>query len=356
MQSTSFKSARRAMRCVIPAVAAVVGIAAPAWAQTDPSVLSKASGEEIVAYGLTGAFFSYPEGEGPFPTIIILGGSEGGDSAARQKAPLFLEEGYAVLGLPYYSPAWFGREAQFPDLPNAFHDIPVDRLETALTWLQAQPIVAADKIGLYGVSKGAEFALAGASLIDGFAAVVAIVPSDVIWEGWGPGTNDGQSSGFSWRGKPLPFVPYLGMDAEFAKFGRPEETPRLRTPQDAGRHSNPDRVAAATIAVENVGEPVLVAGGDQDNTWASGEMAQQIAERRATAGLMTVSLIFPDAGHALSGTGKQLTQGTYRYSEEDLAAQSTVWPATLAFMAEHLKGNANATYPKGAVIVGHARR
>lgn len=351
MQSTPFKLAHHAWCCVISAVAAVAIVEAPAWAQTDVSLLSEGSRNEIVVHGLAGAFFAYPEGEGPFPTIIILGGSEGGDSAARQKAPLFLGEGYAVLGLPYYSPAWFGRDAQFPELPRAFHDIPIDRLETALAWLQAQPTVVADKIGLYGVSKGAEFALAGASRIDGFAAVVAIVPSDVIWEGWGPGTIDGQGSGFSWRGKPLPFVPYVGMDAEFAKFGRPGETPRLRTPQDAGRHANPDRVAAATIDVENIDEPVFVAGGDLDNTWASGEMAQQISERRATAGLLTVSLIFPEAGHALSGTGIQSTQGSYRYSEADLAAQSIVWPATLAFMAEHLKRDTNIPYPTSAVIV-----
>lgn len=39
-----------------------------------------------LAHGLIGTFFAHPKGEGPFPTISILGGSEGGDSAARQKA------------------------------------------------------------------------------------------------------------------------------------------------------------------------------------------------------------------------------------------------------------------------------
>ncbi|MCD9026723.1 dienelactone hydrolase family protein [Luteimonas sp. BDR2-5] len=242
---------------------------------------------------LTGAFLQLPRGEGPFPAVIVLGGSEGGDSTAREKAPLFLKEGYAVLGLPYYSPAYPGRAPQFAELPRAFHDIPIDRLETARDWLRAHPQVDEDAIGIYGVSKGAEFALAGASLIDGFHAVAAIVPSDVIWEAWGPATVGGESSGFSWRGEPLPFVPYIGMNEEIAKFARPGETPRLRTPHDAGRHANPHAVPAARIRVEQIGAPVLVAGGDADSIWASGEMAQSIAERRSEAGLDTVCWCSP---------------------------------------------------------------
>ena len=59
----------------------------------------------------------------------------------------------------------------------------------------------------------------------------------------------------------------------------------------------------ARIHVEDFRGPLLVVGGQDDQIWASGMMAQNIAERRAAAGLETVALIFPDAGHALSGTG-----------------------------------------------------
>ena len=41
--------------------------------------------------------------------------------------------------------------------------------------------------------------------------------------------------------------------------------------------------------------------------------------------------------HALSGTGVQRTEGEFRYDEATLAAQQEIWPATLAFLAEHLK-------------------
>ena len=63
-------------------------------------------------------------------------------------------------------------------------------------------------------------------------------------------------------------------------------------------------------------------------------MTQYIAERRLEAGLPTVSLIFTEAGHALSGDGTP----TDWASEADLAAQRELWPAILAFFAEHLKG------------------
>lgn len=313
-----------------------LGLSAPVAADPGPPV---APTEIMAGDDLPYAYFATPEGEGPFPVVIVLGGSEGGDMGSRGSAPRFLEQGYAILGLPYYSPGYLPPERQLPDLPEAFDSIPLEKLAIARDWLRERDDVKADGIGLYGVSKGAEFVLAGASRIDGFAAVVAIVPSDVIWEGWGPGATPGEVSSFSWEGKALPFVPYLGMEEEFKKYAIPGATVRLRTPQDAGRWAHPERVPAARIRVENIDEPVLVAGGDADNTWNSAAMAQNIAERRAEAGgLETVSLVYREAGHALSGTGVQRTTGEFRYDEPTLEAQREIWPATLDFLAKHLKG------------------
>ncbi|MEE4201804.1 alpha/beta hydrolase [Erythrobacter sp.] len=298
------------------------------------STADTALAEEIGAGDdLPGSFFIKPAGEGPHPAIIVMGGSEGNDASARRMSELFTQQGYAVFGLIYYSPKYWGAsEAKFPQLPSAFASIPVEGAERALNWLREREDVRADAIGLYGVSKGAEYALLAGSKIEGFAAIAAIVPSDVVWEGWGSSAEAGTSSSFSWRGEPLAFVPYIKMQEEIAKYGT-DETPRLRTPQDAGRHHAPGRVPAARIRVETIDEPVLVAGGDQDDVWASGEMAQAIAERRAEAGRETVSLIFPDAGHALSGDP---TPNDWS-SEADVEARKVIWPATLDFFAAHLK-------------------
>ncbi len=312
---------------ILPILA--IAIATPLAAEPGPSISET---EIMVGESMPGAFFATPEGTGPFPAIILLGGSEGGDRSARALGKRFLAEGYAVYGLPYYSPAWGGNPQQFPGLPQAFADIPVDRAETARAWLAARNDVRANDIAIYGVSKGAEFALLAGSKIDGFAAIAAIVPSDVVWEGWGAG-NGIRPSSFSWQGQALPFVPYEGMGQEFANPTGPDGRPRLRLPHDRGRNANPDRAVAARIAVETIDEPVLVAGGDKDLVWNSGEMAQAIAERRAEAGLPTVSLIFTDAGHFLSGTGEP----NERVDEASIAAQKVIWPATLRFFEQHLK-------------------
>lgn len=310
---------------ILPILA--IALTAPLAADPGPAVSDT---EIMVGETLTGAFFATPEGEGPFPAIILLGGSEGGDRGARGSAKRFLAQGYAVLGMPYYSPAWGDQKQQFPGLPRAFANIPVDRAETARAWLAARSDVRGEDIGIYGVSKGAEFALLAGEKIEGFAAIAAIVPTDVVWEGWGAGET---VSSFSWQGEPLPFVPYEGMGEEFANPTGPNGRPRLRLPHDKGRNANPDRAVAARIAVDRIDEPVLVAGGDADLVWNSGEMAQIIAERRAEAGLPTVSLVFTDAGHSLSGDGSP-REGA---RDADIAAQQAIWPATLAFFAEHLK-------------------
>ena len=237
------------------------------------------------------AFILRPPGDEPLPAIIILGGSEGGDSSARAFAPRFASRGYAAVGMPYYGGGIEG-------LPQAFADLPLDRLELVRDILRERDDIETNNIGVWGVSKDAEYALAAASRIDGFAAVAAvaaIVPSDVIWEGWGAGPGVRPSS-FSWRGESLPHVPYLGMGAEFGKYDRDQKV-AIRTPHDAGRLSNPDRVAPARIAVEDIAAPVFLVGGDSDETWDSGGMARNIEEIRDAAGLETILIVNKQAGH-----------------------------------------------------------
>lgn len=164
----------------------------------------------------------------------------------------------------------------------------------------------------------------------GIDAVAAIVPSDVVWEGWGAGAGETRSS-FSWKGKPLPFVPYEGMREALRKLSRGEPTV-LRGPHDRGRAANPERVAPARIAVENIRVPVLVAGGGKDRTWASGDMTTAIANTRLASRLRTVALVFPDAGHGLSGTGDMPADAA------DARAQRNIFAATVSFFKSALNG------------------
>jgi dienelactone hydrolase len=293
-----------------------------------------------------GAVLAALPGAAPRPAVIALGGSEGGSATVRRLAGLLAAHGFAVLALPYYSPARWGpggpMAPELPQLPAAFADIPVDRLESARDWLRRQPGVDGERIGLYGVSKGAEFALLAATRMPWVHSVVAVVPSDVTWEGWGPDTTAGQVASFSWQGRPLPFVPYQGMAEEMRGFttGAPV---RLRRPQDAGRAAHPQTVAAARIPVEQYAGPLLVIGGDDDQVWDSGSMARAIEASRRAAGRETEMLVYPQAGHALSGPGwsptSGLNAGPMQIGGSPAAngrALAEAWPRSVAFLQRTL--------------------
>ncbi len=284
------------------------------------------------------------------PAIIVLGGSEGGSYVARLMAPKLASHGYAVLGLPYYSPGGYSANgatpAELPALPAAFADIPVDRLQQARDWLAHQPNVDAERIAVYGVSKGAEFALIASTRMPWIKAVVAVVPSDVVWEGWGPGTEKGDRPSFAWKGEPLAYVPYLDFASEFDGY-RTNTPVIVRRPQDRGRAANPDRVPAARIPVERYAGPLLLVAGGDDQLWDSGGMAKNIAAARSGGASekrpATQTLIYPNAGHLISADGwRPTTQYNVSLSkvggtpEGNAHAQADAWPKTLAFFRRHL--------------------
>jgi hypothetical protein len=171
--------------------------------------------------GFPGAMLYRLPGGGIRPVVIALGGSEGGSSFGRELGPWLAGHGYAVISLPYYAPDWSAEK--LPGLPVDFADIPVDRLEQLRTWITHRTDLDASKIGLYGVSKGGEFAIIAASRFAWLKAVAAVVPSDVVWEGWGPNVpKDDTRSSFSWHGQPLPYVPYKGMRETISALYRGE--------------------------------------------------------------------------------------------------------------------------------------
>ena len=59
-------------------------MAGPVSADPGPPV---APTEVMVGENLPYAYFATPPGEGPFPVVIVLGGSEGGDRGSRGSAP-----------------------------------------------------------------------------------------------------------------------------------------------------------------------------------------------------------------------------------------------------------------------------
>lgn len=67
-------------------------------------------------------------------------------------------------------------------LPKQFCHVPVDPLEAAAMRLHS---MGYEKVGLWGISKGAELALTAGSLLPGLVnAVIAVAPMNTVCQGF----------------------------------------------------------------------------------------------------------------------------------------------------------------------------
>ena len=215
-----------------------------------------------------------------------------------------------------------------------------------MRWLSERPEVTERAVGLLGVSKGAELALVSAALLgEAVGAVVAAVPSSVVFFGSAfTGSEFTHSvSSWTWRGEPLPFVPYdPSAAAEFTDRG-------IRTrPIFVAALANEAALDAATIAVEDIRGPILLLSGGDDQQWPSSLMAERVAARAASADRadMVRHVNYPDAGHTLLGYTPTWSArpgldrppsfdlgGT---SEANAAAAADAWPRIASFLRDSL--------------------
>lgn len=211
----------------------------------------------VAQEGFAATYYTPPKGTTPVG-IIVLGGSEGGRSDRHAEA--FAAEGYAVLSLAYFKAT---------GTPGYLDEIPLEYFDKPIKWFAERPAVRGKKIVLVGGSKGAELALLLASRKAEIAGVIAISPSSVVFQGlpkvfWPP------RSSWSYKGKPLPFVPYdvsQGVD------------PSNLRPLYELSLSHADIVAKASIPVEKINGPVLLLSGEDDGIWPASDMAEAIVAR-----------------------------------------------------------------------------
>ncbi len=290
-----------------------------------------------IAQGDFAGAFVKPAGPGPFPALLVLHGSEGGDSTtARILAEGFANHGYATFAVTYF--AW---QNAIPTVSSALANIPLEMLDHARDWLGAQSGVDTSRTIVWGASKGAELALMIASHRTWPKAVVACVPSDVVWTGFGREPHAGERmSSWSDGGVPFPFVPYDRYDESL------QGKITARTAHDRSRVLFSDSVAPARIPVERIRAPLLLLGSDRDEVWASGDMTRSIVARRAAAGLAgtTESLTRAESGHGVCGvpsTPWKLYERSYP-TDTPPSARATAeagaenWQLTLDFLRRRL--------------------
>lgn len=244
--------------------------------------------------------------------VLVLAGSSGRLDSTR--ADLLARHGATALAL-----RWFGGPGQ----PSTPCEVPLETFTRALDLMAGE----CTRLAILGLSYGAEAALLTAVRDPRVAAVVAISPSDVAWEGHRDHDSDAPRSKWTWRGEPVPFVP-------MCRVWEPEASPVAFTPwYEASRRAAGDStVAAASVPVEQfTGELVLVAGGD-DQVWPSLAHAESLATLRSPSELPTVLVTDPGAGHQVVLPGEGTLDGRRAYAVGGNAGSARrlgelAWPA-----------------------------
>lgn len=281
--------------------------------------LAAPTGIPVREQGLVGTW--YPPASGKRgPAILVLGGSEGGEEGGKRIAQAFAREGYGVLALAYF---------RADGLPQQLQEIPLEYFDTAVAWLVKQPLADPAHFAIYGFSKGGETALLVASRHPEIKAVIAVVPSSVVWQGINMTDYASVKSSFSLNGQPIAYLPY-DTSAPFTSIFD------LYTRSLKFADTHPD----AMIPVERIGGPVLLLSGRADTMWPSSAMADQVIARLDAKHFRYPHrhIAYADAGHAgavpPSETPPPPTafNGLGGTTEGNAAARADSWVQILAFL------------------------
>ena len=264
----------------------------------------------------------YPAaGAGQHPGVLVFGGSEGGLAGGINRIALALQAaGFSALQISYF---------RAPGQPRGLILIPLETFDDALAWLGARSGVDRHRLGLIGGSRGSEAALLTAVANPGVRAVVAGMPSNVVWPGidW----QDASVTASAWTrgGRPLPMLWALPGPDDEDSFPAAE-----RNLAELPRH--PD----TAIPIARARAAVLLVCGEADTVWPSCRMARQL---RALAPARVTLLAYPDAGHAVLGVPFARDDPKFASlaggggtAEGNHVARLDAWPKILSFLSSRL--------------------
>lgn len=261
-----------------------------------------------------------PDGTGPHPGVVVLGGSEGGLGSSGRIASALADEGFVALAVGYFA---------LPDLPPQLVSIPLERFDSAIDWLKQRPDVADGKVALVGASKGAEAALLVAAARSDLTAVVAATPTHVAWQGLDMAT---------WS--DVPSWTRAGVAVAYVRYDN-QGPPWPLVELYARSLRNVEAVAAARIKVADIRAPLLLISGQQDQMWPAYAMASDIVQQIKVARPEAIveHLSYADAGHAVLGRpfnpDDPKVQGLLQLGgtlEGNLQARTDGWPKFIAFL------------------------
>ncbi|KAH0621093.1 hypothetical protein JD844_022120 [Phrynosoma platyrhinos] len=270
-----------------------------------------------------GALF-VPPGPGPFPGVIDLFG--GGGGLFEFRASLLASKGFVVLALAYFA---------YDDLPQTLTEVNLEYFEEASILLLKHPKVRGPGLGVIGLSKGAEIALAIATFLPQIMAAVCINGATCM---------NGASLRFG--DLHIPALPYSPERIVITEMGTIASLHVWGDPQDESSQ-------ASAIPVEKALGPVLFVVGEDDKSLKSKLYAEAAIARAKKYGKNNCTLLsYPGAGHLIEPPGSplccisQMHQRPLQWggkTELHAKAQEHSWKEIQKFFELHLgpPGNSN---------------
>ncbi|XP_062973751.1 acyl-coenzyme A thioesterase 1-like [Elgaria multicarinata webbii] len=260
-----------------------------------------------------------PPGPGPFPGLIDLYGSGGG--LVEYRASLLASRGFVTLALAYLA---------FEDIPAFPEYLELDYFGEAVEFLKKQPQVKSTGIGVLGLSKGSDLALALATFWPGIRAAVSIS---------GLGVNS--FTALRVGELTIPAHPYnLEKLKAIGDSGTVDFSEIMEDPRDPSTWQ-------CRIPVEQSLSKFLFLSGQDDRNWQS-ELYCQEAVRCLQQNRRHVEFYcYPGAGHLLEPPYLPLCHSSFHKlfqfvmlwggkPREHAKAQEDAWQRILAFFRQHL--------------------
>jgi dienelactone hydrolase len=277
------------------------------------------------------ANFYYPKNKQNLPFIIMLGGAEGGISGVDDFAKIISSHGYAVLALGY-----FGME----NLPKNLERIPVEYFFNSIDWAKEKPFIDTTKIVIVGGSAGGEAALLVASKRRDIKGVIAISPSNVIWQAKANGPSSIKSA-WTLNGRELPYLKcsfsLSFINKVISKSKQIELSELFKTIYTEEK----SKIEPTIIKVEKINGPILLVAGKEDKRWPSYYMCQMMKNRLDSLKFehQIECLNYDNAGHNICSPDLMPTID-YKYQQfalggkdsENSAAQIDAWNKMISFL------------------------
>lgn len=220
--------------------------------------------------GFYGELFRPNEDKYPGKALICFSGSDGGIEMTKLLAAVYQSHGLTTLALAYV-----GAEG----LPERFVNVPIDFLEAAAKRLHD---MGYEKVGVWGISKGAELSLTAASLLPGIVnAAISVAPMSIVCQGFAKdkGIVFVPESSWSFHGKPLPYTPFkqekFPMGHILWKSIQIQDITMCDLYEPMIQYPNPE----AVIQVEKITGPILLISSKMDNMWPSELASEKIMKR-----------------------------------------------------------------------------